>query len=662
MAGRMGKNGGVDFPSAACGRPGRRPTQTHNRNIGNEHIGKEWNHTGGGVSSSTVNRGGVSRGAAAPAGQRASNFAKHFAAFALAAAAVNADAATWTGGASGDIADAANWDGDIATSAMMFTNDCTVTLSSDLSNAYSLFTDNTAGNGDAAARFGKNVSVNLNGFVLNTIGAGSSGNHYWRASDASLTIYGGTFENVQSEGTTNTVCLDNATLSRNMKLIATGSGTKFVSSYENRAIPGDSYIGGSLCIRDNAVACGNKFNFASVNSTNDVSGGAQLFYGTEFGVGKLNSAADAPNARANVFRVSGGTVAPVKSQNGNVSIGYRGSHGNEIVVENGGVLTVGQNLQIGTSSTAAGLASSNNVLRVTGEGSKAILEYTGGPAAYVGSTTSLCGGNSIVVENGGELTHARQIYVGAYGTNNSFVVRSGGKVSATGNNAKDIELGSTTAGRSANARFEVVGNGTEVDTRWLVVRNAQGDISAAPTVFIGDGAAVNINSLRFIGEGGTFAVGNATVTVTTFMPNGPSATSVGTNATLRIEGDAAQFTCARVDACDGTLKRLTGKVHLEFCVPENGWSAAPFNTQNALTIGGDTTLALDKASVREYLRAHPEGGTIPLIDTGSAWRAITVEDMAALSANLPDGCSLVNGGRTLSVKIAGYAATVLCFR
>ena len=165
-----------------------------------------------------------------------------------------ARAATWQGGASGTLDDAANWDGDIATSAMMFTNDCTVTLSSDLLGAYSIFTDNTGGSGAVAARFGKNVSMNLNGFTLKTVGAGSSGNHYWRAEDASLTIYGGTFENVQSGGTTNTVCLDNANLSRNMKLIATSSGTVFVSSYENRAIPGGSYIGGALCMAGDAIS------------------------------------------------------------------------------------------------------------------------------------------------------------------------------------------------------------------------------------------------------------------------------------------------------------------------------------------------------------------------------------------------------------------------
>ena len=561
-----------------------------------------------------------------------------------------ARAATWQGGASGTLDDAANWDGDIATSAMMFTNDCTVTLSSDLLGAYSIFTDNTGGSGAVAARFGKNVSMNLNGFTLKTVGAGSSGNHYWRAEDASLTIYGGTFENVQSGGTTNTVCLDNANLSRNMKLIATSSGTVFVSSYENRAIPGGSYIGGALCIRDNAVAHGKKFNFASVNSTNDVSSGAQLFYGDEIGVGKLNSAGDAPNACANVLRISGGTVSPALSQNGDVTIGYRGSHDNEIVVENGGVLTVGKNLKIG-DTPSNGLASSNNVLRVTGESSKAILEYTSNPAAYVGSATPLSGGNSIVIENGGELIHARQIYVGTYGTNNSFVVRSGGKVTTTGTNACDIELGNTTAGRSANARFEVVGSGTEVKTRWLVLKNAKGDLSAAPTAFIGDGAAVTINSLRFSGEGGTFAVSNATVTITTFMPNGPSATAAGTNSMLRIEGEAAKFACARVDACDGTQKRLTGKAHLEFSLPENGWSAAPFTTTEALTIGVDTTLTLDADSVKAYVKANPNGGTVPLIATGNSSRAITIEDATALAANLPDGCSLVNASGVLSVKM-----------
>ena len=80
------------------------------------------------------------------------------------------------------------------------------------------------------------------------------------------------------------------------------------------------------------------------------------------------------------------------------------------------------------------------------------------------------------------------------------------------------------------------------------------------------------------------------------------------------------------------------------------------------TVRSGVTLKLDAASVKAYVKAHPDGGTVPLMYTGSPNRAITIEDATALAANLPDGCSLVNEKGVLSVKIPGNAATVICFR
>ena len=66
------------------------------------------------------------------------------AAIALGAAAMlpmAAQSATWTGGASGTLNDVSNWDGDISTSNMNFTNNCTVSLNADL-DVYSVFGPN----------------------------------------------------------------------------------------------------------------------------------------------------------------------------------------------------------------------------------------------------------------------------------------------------------------------------------------------------------------------------------------------------------------------------------------------------------------------------------------------------------------------------------------
>ena len=72
--------------------------------------------------------------------------------------------AIWTGGASGCLNDAANWDGSTASGEMMFANDCTVSLSSDLT-VNSVFTANMPGI-DYTDRFGRNITINLNGHTL----------------------------------------------------------------------------------------------------------------------------------------------------------------------------------------------------------------------------------------------------------------------------------------------------------------------------------------------------------------------------------------------------------------------------------------------------------------------------------------------------------------
>jgi hypothetical protein len=89
----------------------------------------------------------------------------------------------------------------------------------------------------------------------------------------------------------------------------------------------------------------------------------------------------------------------------------------------------------------------------------------------------------------------------------------------------------------------------------------------------------------------------------------------------------------------------------EFSIPERGWIAAPIKCTRSFSLPADVTLRIDEKSVAAYLQTNPRGGTIPLMRTGSTSRAITVADMDALSANLPDGCSLVNESGVISVKI-----------
>ena len=55
-------------------------------------------------------------------------------------------------------------------------------------------------------------------------------------------------------------------------------------------------------------------------------------------------------------------------------------------------------------------------------------------------------------------------------------------------------------------------------------------------------------------------------------------------------------------------------------------------------------------------------GTVLLMKTGATDRAITIAAMAALSANLPDGCMLVCENGVLSVEIKAVQPMILIIR
>ena len=82
---------------------------------------------------------------------------------AVIAGAGGAWAATWQGGASGDFNEPANWNGDIATEALVFTQSATATLSAN-TDVYRVF---SAGSNSK----GITVVIDLNGHDLGTTAA-----------------------------------------------------------------------------------------------------------------------------------------------------------------------------------------------------------------------------------------------------------------------------------------------------------------------------------------------------------------------------------------------------------------------------------------------------------------------------------------------------------
>ena len=143
------------------------------------------------------------------------------------------------------------------------------------------------------------------------------------------------------------------------------------------------------------------------------------------------------------------------------------------------------------------------------------------------------------------------------------------------------------------------------------------------------------------------------------MTNKAETVTGASGSTVRIAGANAKLTTSFINGND---KAFSGSEVVEFVVPENGWESAPSTINQAFPIRSGVTLTLDAASVKAYVKAHPEGGTVPLIYTGSASRAITIEDATALAANLPDGCSLVNEKGLLSVKMPKPGGLTIIFR
>ncbi len=134
----------------------------------------------------------------------------------------------------------------------------------------------------------------------------------------------------------------------------------------------------------------------------------------------------------------------------------------------------------------------------------------------------------------------------------------------------------------------------------------------------------------------------------------------GSNNTVRVMGENASVTVYGIALEDAAAV-------FEFAIPEDGWSVAPFQSTVEFTIPSDFKLKLDEDALKIYrarLRANKQmRGTVPLMRAAYTFaKTITVDDMEALSANLPEGCSLVNEGGVLSVVVSSNSGFVIMVR
>ena len=316
------------------------------------------------------------------------------------------------------------------------------------------------------------------------------------------------------------------------------------------------------------------------------------------------------------------------------------SQDNSLLAKNGAKIDV-YALDIGINATT------NNEMRLTDAGTKFTQVATANATSHIGNGADSVS-NRLVVTDHAVAEFNRVLLVGTGSSIGATLrIENGGVVT----NKQAIYIGQNTGAENGkSARVVVTGEGSEWETTtiWTYLINGTGDAEYAHEIYVGNGAKFN-GKLGMAGVGNRLVVNDATITLSNlFTTNNYVGVTGASGSTIRIAGDNAKLTTSNLNGND---KAFAGSEILEFVIPENGWASAPFVATVVFTVRSGVTLKLDAASVKAYVKAHPDGGTVPLMYTGSSNRAITIEDATALAANLPEGCSLVNESGVLSVKM-----------
>jgi hypothetical protein len=537
------------------------------------------------------------------------------------AMALSASAAVWTGGASGDINDAANWDGDITTSTMVFTNDCTVSLSADATVKQPLTDGNSTDvpPGPIKSNYlNNNVTFDLDGHVLTANWAGSQ---YWRNLGTSATFTGGGTVQFVSGTTTNNVVADNGN-HPGMTLTVTGSGTRFVGSYVNRIMAPDK-LGVRFRLLDGAEAEGVHFMFGGFNSTNEISGGSRLRYhaatdasscGFSLG-GNLWNVSE--GGCGDVLTISGaGTVVepvPAATTNGNFRFGYGGNYGgNRLIVENGASLVLPRQTAIGYGGIFQNVDyhSNGNELVVTGTGSSIRNDSsdTDVPTA-VGRRGSF---NRLRVDHGA--------FAKLKG------LSCGGEVKGALSDAARI-VSYVSAWNTVT-----VDHGSTVDAWAVLVGNQHTDFKQRVAQH---GGQCYSNRVEILG-GSTFYATNGTTIVGTIAPYFGNVLSVsGAGTTAKFGGGSYAINIGQGGSCsnrfevlDGAQVEVNGSLYLTEAYSESQWGYAPDGTTIVRGIGNELRI---EGAGSTLTGVHPTRSLVLGSHTNGNENVIHVGDGATLT-------------------------------
>ena len=331
--------------------------------------------------------------------------------------------------------------------------------------------------------------------------------------------------------------------------------------------------------------------------------------------------------------------------------------GAKLTANNISVSGIGNSMKVDGSGTEARSINQIYVGRTTGrDGNRldvsdgAVVKADSGiviGGAYNPGAGYSSASNVVVVSGGAMLRQNGSLFhVGRNGDWNILRVKDGGVVS----NATDYTLfiGSESSHNSAI----VEGAGSLCYSKKIMLGNA--DTATDNVLFVGDGATLTGRELRFGGDGNSLVVSNATVALD---PLGGGYV-VTTNATMRFAGTESSLRCHHVN--DGSQDNVFAvSSTLEFVVPQDGWSEAPFRLYSGFRMPHGAMLRIDGDSVANYLRAHPRGGKIPLLSCDDNAASVVIDDMDALSAGLPENCMLVVENRTVKLKMKSQEGFIL---
>ena len=553
-------------------------------------------------------------------------------------------AATWQGGASGDFNDPANWNGDIATEALVFTQSATVTLSAD-TNVYRVFSASSNTKGIT-------VVLDLNGHDLGTTASIDSNRDWWRQKfDFVLT------NSADSVGTftQKSVLTFDQTGAEGSTLLVSGGNTVWDGAIFNR---GADRFG--INVADGATLSATPLWQNRNATTNLVSGGAKLLATTLGVAGGAYQAYHSYNGprHDNLFSISNATASgdnlyfahgqPANTTAGTVTDGA--PYDNVMRIEDGAQVSYNY------AHIGCGGATTNNTLVVSDNGTifdvPTELRIGTRQCRGLGDTMSFAqyaATNAVLLVENGAIVSNKNCYIGAGG--NVLKIRSGATFEAIRAGGVYLQSDMTAIKETAGtigSRIEIEG-GTLHYLNRLDIGTAGVDDVYGHEVFVGAGGYLSEKPIAFRGNGGRLVVSNGTVSVTSLnMRLVENGTSSGTNGTVRIEGKDANVGASSVtfDNCSPTF---------EFAIPEEGWTVAPFRCSDYFTIPEGFTIKLDEKALKAYRKAHPSGGTVPLMRAYSSfWKTITVSEevLASLNAGLPDGCEIVvSPENPLSVKI-----------